>query len=181
MNKSINWVLCTFLLTTLGCSETQTINDPLPENVAAQPVDGSKFRLESEPDGATDVIKVREAAADGDDIVIVGRIGGSVNPWIEGRAAFSIVDESLRACSDIPGDDCPRPWDYCCETDKLPSATALVKVVDDNGDLVLADAKELLDVVELSTVVVRGKAKRDEAGNLTVLANGIFVRPSEKE
>jgi hypothetical protein len=39
--------------------------------------------------------------------------------WIEGRAAFSLVDQSLKACSDVEGDDCPVPWDYCCETEKL--------------------------------------------------------------
>ena len=39
-----------------------------------------------------------------------------------------------------------------------------------------ADAKRLLDVKELSTVVIQGKAQRDEAGNLTVLARGVFVK-----
>ena len=39
----------------------------------------------------------------------------------------------------------------------------------------MADARELLKVQELSTVVVRGKAQRDESGNLTVLANGVYV------
>jgi len=48
--------------------------------------------------------------------------------------------------------------------------------VDENGQLVKAGAKNLLNVKELDTVVVRGKAKRDEAGNLTVLATGVFVR-----
>jgi hypothetical protein len=52
----------------------------------------------------------------------------------------------------------------------------LVKVVDENGLLLQADARELLDVKELSTVVVRGTAQRDEAGNLTVLASGVFVK-----
>lgn len=139
-------------------------------------VDGAAFLLADDPAEAVDVIQVREKAKDGDDIVIVGRIGGSQNPWIDGRAAFSIVDSSLKACSDIEGDSCPMPWDYCCETDKLPGATALVKVVDEAGDLVKADAKSLLGVKELSTVVVQGKAQRDDAGNLTVLAQGIFVR-----
>ena len=139
-------------------------------------VDGSRFLLTVEPGDAGDVIKVREEAGDGDDIVIVGRIGGSENPWVDGRAAFSIVDGSLKACSDIPGDNCPVPWDYCCETPKLPNATALIKIVDDNGDLVKANAKDLLGVRELSTVVVKGKAKRDDAGNLTVLASGVFVK-----
>jgi hypothetical protein len=106
----------------------------------------------------------------------VGRIGGSENPWIEGRAAFSIVDNSLKACSDIPGDNCPRPWDYCCQTDQLPTATALVKLVDESGELVKTDARKLLQLKELATVVVQGKAQRDEAGNLTVLADGIYVR-----
>ena len=53
---------------------------------------------------------------------------------------------------------------------------ALVKVVDEDGSLVKADAKGLLDVKELSTVVIKGKAQRDDAGNLTVLASGVFVK-----
>jgi len=52
----------------------------------------------------------------------------------------------------------------------------LVKVVDEKGELVKAGAKKLLGVEELSTVVVRGKAKRDDKGNLTVMATGIFVK-----
>ena len=32
------------------------------------------------------------------------------------------------------------------------------------------------EVKELTTVVVTGIAKRDEAGNLTVLANGVYVQ-----
>jgi hypothetical protein len=106
----------------------------------------------------------------------VGRIGGDENPWIDGRAAFSIVDGSLKACSDIPGDKCEKPWDYCCETHKLPTSTALIKVVDEDGSLVKVDAKVLLGLKELSTVVVKGKAKRDDAGNLTVLATGVYVK-----
>jgi len=135
--------------------------------------------LNTEPDGGLDVIKVRAEAKDDDDVIIVGRIGGSENPWIEGRAAFSIVDPSLRACSDIPGDTCLVPWDYCCETPRLPTSTALVKIVDGLGNLVRVDARELLNVKELSTVVVKGKAKRDDAGNLTVLASSLFIRNPE--
>ena len=167
---------CPLLLA--GCAE-QVSNPSATEQAgpsSAPAVNGSKYILTAEPKGAGDVIKVREDAGDGEEIVIVGRIGGSANPWIEGRAAFSIVDGSLKACSDIEGDKCPIPWDYCCETPKLPTATALVKIVDEGGNLVKADARQLLSVKELSTVVVKGKAKRDEAGNLTVLASGVFVK-----
>lgn len=162
-----------------GCSRepvTQLGAEQSSSTPPASDIDGSKFLLTSEPEGAKDVIQVRESANNSDEVVIVGRIGGSENPWIDGRAAFSIVDGTLKACSDIPGDNCPKPWDYCCETSRLPNATALVKVVDESGELVKADAKALLNVHELSTIVVQGKAQRDDAGNLTVLASGVFVK-----
>ena len=54
----------------------------------------------------------------------------------------------------------------------------MVKFVDENGKSVETDARELLGVKELQTVVVTGKAQRDDAGNLTVLASGLFVRPT---
>ena len=166
------------LLTAAGCGQGRVgpddgVDAPL---TPLQVVDGSQYQLTSEPESAQDVIQVREDAGDGDDVVVVGRIGGSANPWIDGRAAFSIVDQSLKACSDIPGDTCTQPWDYCCETDRLPTATALVKIVDSQGGLVEADAKGLLNVAELSTVVVQGKAQRDDVGNLTILASGVHVR-----
>lgn len=140
-------------------------------------VDGTKYLLTSEPEGGMDVIQVRETAKDKDEVVIVGRIGGSGDPWVKGHAAFSIVDRSLKSCSDIEGDQCPTPWDYCCEPrESLAKATALVKVVDEDGKIIAAGASELLKVKELATVVVRGKAQRDADGNLTVLATGVFVK-----
>lgn len=159
----ISLTACAVLMLLVGCAKDKD---------SGATTDRSSFLLENEPNGAVDVIKVRKDAADGDDVVIVGRIGGSVDPWIEGRAAFSIVDNSLKSCME---DGCETPWDYCC-SDNLATSTALVKVVDQNGLLVKSDARKLLKVKELSTVVVKGKAERDEAGNLVVLANGIFVK-----
>lgn len=163
-------VLSAALVVSLGCNSQVAEK---PGDTAA--VAGANYLLAAEPDGAQDIISVRNTAADGDDVLVIGRIGGAENPWVEGRAAFTIVDRSLQACSDIPGDGCPVPWDYCCETDKLPTSTALVKVVDADGQPVAADARKLLNVKELSSVVVQGKAQRDDAGNLTVLATGIYV------
>jgi len=179
MKNTVSSLTCLALLGLFaGCSQYASTNSISEQtsSTSAPTVDGTKFLLSAEPPAANEVIKVREDASDGDHVVMVGRIGGSENPWIDGRAAFSMVDDSLKACSDIPGDQCPIPWDYCCETSKLPTSTALVKVVDENGDLVQADARELLGVKELSTVVVTGEAKRDQAGNLTVLASGVYVR-----
>jgi len=157
-----------------GCSQDGDQNCGSATSVE---VDGSLYLLSSEPDGARSVIDSREHAKHGDEMVIVGRIGGSTDPWVEGVAAFLIVDESLKACSDIEGDTCPIPWDYCCETDKLPDAKVLVKLIDTDGQVVRANAKQVLKLKELDTVVIRGAAERDDVGNLTVLASRLFVRP----
>lgn len=157
-----------------GCSQDTEQSGAATTSVD---VDSSQYLLSTEPGGAQSVIDIRENAQHEDDVVIIGRIGGSANPWVDGRAAFSIVDESLKACSDIEGDTCPQPWDYCCETDKLPTAKALVKLVDSDGQLVRADARQLLKLKELDTVVIRGAAQRDDVGNLTVLASGLFIKP----
>ena len=150
--------------------------DSSEPEAATAPAADATYLATVEPSGARDVIQARESARDGEEVTVVGRIGGSVDPWIDGRAAFTIVDPSLKACSDIPGDGCPTPWDYCCEA-SIGESSATVKVVDEKGDLVKADARELLNVKELDTVVVQGKAQRDEAGNLTVLAERVYVRP----
>ena len=50
------------------------------------------------------------------------------------------------------------------------------KFVDEQGQTVAVDARELLGLKESQMVVVQGKAKRDEQGNLTVLAEGLYVR-----
>jgi hypothetical protein len=130
--------------------------------------------LGTKPEGAVGVISARKDAKDGDVVVVVGRIGGDPKPFVNGAAGFTIVDESLKPCADDEG--CETPWDYCCETDKLPKSKALIKVVDADGKIVRVDSKKLLGVKELSTVAVRGKARRDKAGNLTILATGVFVQ-----
>ncbi len=164
----------------VGCSSsTSTTGDPAitPAARSHEPsAEGAKYRLQAEPADAQDVIAVRADAADGETVTVVGRIGGDVNPWIDGRAAFTIVDNSLLACSDIEGDACPTPWDYCCETDKLKTGKILVKFVDEQGNLIATDAKELLGLGELDTVVVEGTMQKSEDGAAVILASGVYLR-----
>jgi hypothetical protein len=139
----------------------------------------SPMVLKKEPKGAVDILALKKDVKDQQDVVVVGRIGGRVNPWVKGNAVFPIVDRSLRPCNEIPGDTCKTPWDYCCETN-LPKATLLVMFVDENGKVIKHDPREMFNVKELSTVVVQGKAKRDKAGNVTVMASKIHVREDKK-
>ena len=155
----------------IGCGEASTTSP-----VVSMAPTGTEYLLPSEPAGGQNVVAARESAKEGEPITVVGRIGGDTTPWVEGLSVFKIVDASAKACSDIPGDGCPTPWDYCCEAD-LGTKTALVKVVGDDGKPLTTDARKLLGVTELQTVVVKGRAHRDDAGNLTVLADKIYVRP----
>ena len=163
----------------VGCGRpaaqpTPTVKTPAPK------IDGTKFVLAEEPADAKTVLEVREEAKDGDDVVIVGRIGGDRDPWVTDRASFLIVDPTLIPCNERKGDNCPTPWDYCCDADVLAKSKATIKFVDDAGKTLANDARQLFNVKELQTVVVKGQAKRDEAGNLTVLASGLFVRPNSE-
>lgn len=137
------------------------------------------YLLKEEPEDAKEVKAVRKEAKHGDEVVIVGRIGGRKNPWVKGAAAFSIVDTSLKSCDQIPGDNCPYPWDYCCEAD-LGKSTVFVTFVDDAGKIVKEDARKLLKVKELQTVVIEGKVKRDKADNVSILASKLYVRKDKR-
>ena len=112
MRKCLSMAACVGLVVVIGCSQEAPTTTPQASN-SVSTVDGSKYLLNSEPEGVTGVIKVRAEAKDQDDVVIVGRIGGSEIPWIEGMAAFTIVDPLMKHCHELADDGCPKPWDFC--------------------------------------------------------------------
>ena len=105
MKTCLVGTLCTALIAALaGCSsEPQTATPATSDqSLAENKIDASAYLLESEPEGAGNVIKVREESADSDEVLIVGRIGGSSNPWIEGRAALPSLTSPLRLATTPP-------------------------------------------------------------------------------
>jgi hypothetical protein len=133
---------------------------------------GANYLTTTEPAGAVGVAAAKTGTDES--ITVVGRIGGSEKPFVDGIAAFTIVDPQIEPCGKEEG--CPTPWDYCCSQDKMKDNLATVKVVDAKGAPVSGNAKELLNVKELSTVVIQGKRQSDAEGNLTILASKIFVK-----
>jgi hypothetical protein len=135
---------------------------------------GKAFLLGSEPAGPKGVRDVRKDAKNGEEVVLVGRVGGLDKPFTEGRAAFLVVDPSLKPSN------CECPWDYCdCGEDELTAARLNVKFVGPDGKTLKADAREMFQIKELTTVVVKGKLSRDDKDNVSVTATGIFVRPEK--
>ena len=160
-----------------GCGSSATnASDISATNVTPVSIDGSKYVLADEPDGAIGIIAARESAMDGKPIVVVGRIGGAANPWIEGRAAFMLLDASKSVVAEgtESGGNEVCTGD-CCALERA-ACTMLVKVVDESGRVLAADSRRLLGVAANDMVVVRGKVSKDESGNVAVLADGVHVR-----
>lgn len=172
--KVLNWMGIGLVSVFVGCSDADIAQDAAAPN---QSTANSQFVASTEPADAVPVGAARESAEDQQDVTVIGTIGGSSEPFVDGLAAFTIVDPKVPYCS--PDEGCPTPWDYCCTQDQVRNNIATVKVVDESGNPVTSDARELLGVKELSSVVVQGKATRDEQGNLTVAATRVFVRPNE--
>lgn len=162
-------------LAVAGCGGSSSANVS-SQAASAVSIDGSKYVLADEPDGAIGVIAARESAKDGEPIVVVGRIGGAANPWIEGRAAFTLLDASksivATGTESKEGEICTGD---CCASERA-GCTALVTVVDAGERVLAVDSRQLLGLVANDMVVVRGKAKKDDSGNFVVVADGVYVR-----
>ena len=102
-----HWPLVSVIL--VGCGQG---DKPNPQGGGGT-IDRAKYAAAAEPAGAKNVIEVRKEARDGEEVVVVGRIGvykGS--PFTAGRASFTIVDPSLKTCDEIGDVGCKTPWDY---------------------------------------------------------------------
>jgi hypothetical protein len=169
MTKSIiaGMALSLALLIVAGCT-----TKPAPQTADGQ---AARYLMKERPADAKDVAEVVKSANHNDEVTLVGRIGGSTNPWVEDLAAFDIVDPHLTPCNERPGDTCTTPWDYCCDLNELKTSTAMVKVVDADGQPVAQDARKLFGVKELQTVVAHGKVQKNDDGRFVVLADRIYI------
>ncbi len=164
-----------------GCSRSAIRNAGQADGLAAA------FLLKEEPSGARNVLDIRaelegrEKRGGAIPVVLVARIGGVEGAtWDPNRAAFTVQDVPAAgpAESDPPAqhdaDNCP----FCRAKKKQQLAsTALVQVVDAQGQVPAVDARKLLGLEEGQTIVVRGEAQIDGLGNLAVRATGVYVRP----
>jgi hypothetical protein len=174
MSKVVNYWGMLVLVAGLSAGCSQPSAQPAQTGAAhTAKASDPAYLLTDRPADAQGVAAARKSEAGEGEVAVEGLIGGSEKPFVEGVAAFTIVDPAIPHCGADEG--CPTPWDYCCNTDQLKDNTAVVKIVGADGKTLSKDARELLGVKELSKVVVRGKATQDDEGNLTVLADKVYV------
>ena len=164
MTRSIQLMMLLALAAVIGCARSS----------AQQPVSAGNngYLLPTEPAGAIDVIGIREEGQDQQPVVVVGRVGAGAKPWIDGRAAFTLVDQRvLPSCDE---EQCDENCAKCAE--ELADATILIKFVDLKGKVLNVDARKLLGLKDQQTIVVTGVANRDESGSISIVGHGVFAR-----
>lgn len=122
------------------------------------------------------------------DVVLVGTVGGVPNPttqshpdfpFAQGEAMFFLADpEAAEEFAEhghqhAPGEECAFCAAHAADSAEL---LAVVQFHDEKGKLLLVDARDLFDLKEKETVVVRGKAKIVPGGMMVVEATGLYVR-----
>jgi hypothetical protein len=133
-----------------------------------------RFLLPAVPAGAQDVGTVWKDAQAGEEVVVRGVVGGSAKPFVEGLAAFTLVDPALKSCVG-DGMGCKTPWDYCCIDPQTIAKSSVTVEFREAGRPLAASPRGFHGLDHLKTVVVRGVAERDAQGNVTIVASGVRV------
>ena len=122
------------------------------------------------------------------EVAMVGQIGGLANPWEETQPEFpfstkfaiffladpqAVAEHAEEGHVHAPGEECAFCAAHAEENSEL---FAMVRLVDDNGKPITSDVRELFDVKENDTVVVKGSAQIVEGGMLVMKASGLYVR-----
>ncbi|MGD9688398.1 MAG: hypothetical protein AB7Q91_00310 [Phycisphaerales bacterium] len=138
------------------------------------------FFVDKQPENARDVSEARKSGTlkVGDKVVLRGRIGGSRQPFVAGRAVFTLMGRGLKACNENPDDKCSRPWDYCCETrEDILAHSVTVQIVDARGQILRTDMKGRRGLKELSEMVVVGTIALADGKAVVVNATAAYATP----
>lgn len=136
--------------------------------------------VDREPANAADVSEARKGGTlkTGEAVVLRGRVGGSKQPFVSGRAVFTLMGRGLKPCNENPDDRCTQPWDYCCETrEDILANSVTVQVLDEKGQILRTDMKGRRGLKELSEMVVVGKVASADGKAVVVTASSIYPAP----
>lgn len=163
-----------------ACKEsTTTAAGHGPAPVAATPGAAlGKILLTAPGDQVQSIHAARATAKPGDEITLSGRIMGSKDPFVSGRAAFILGDpEVLTPCNAVPGDDCKTPWDVCCDSpEDKKRGTATIQVLGADGRVLKEAIEGVGGIEKLAALTVTGKvAEGSSADALVVNASAIRV------
>jgi hypothetical protein len=124
------------------------------------------------------------------EVVLSGQIGGMPNlwpeqhpkfPWYEKQASFFFVDSKIASQFATHAKQHGGNSHNCAFCQALAAknahAIAVVNFVDEKGDIIRVDSRELLGLKENQTITIRGKARLLGGSMLVIDADGIYARP----
>jgi hypothetical protein len=156
----------------------------------------TRLRLTDLPENAQQVLAVQKQlvaakktvnAPTTAEVVVVGQIGGMPNvwtnthpdfPWYAGQSSFFLVDTKVAAqfATHAKKHGGNHSCTFCQSlAAKNAHAAAVVNLVDEKGEILRIDSRELLELKENQTVLVRGNAKLLGGRLLVIDATGIYV------
>jgi hypothetical protein len=161
------------------------------------PSQRERLRMAAEPKGVQELLAVQKSmvTARGKpneqatrEVVVTGQIGGMPNiwpqehpafPWYEKQASFFLVDNKIAGqfASHAKHHGGNHNCAFCQSLAvKNAHAIAVVNFVDENGEIIRVDTRELLGLKENQKIVVRGKARLLGGAMLVIDADGVFTR-----
>ena len=115
------------------------------------------FIVESGLEEALSVIEVRTNNSTDKELIVEGFIGGRKRPFTKNSAIFILGDHSLVTCDEKDNDNCPTPWDVCCEDrKKVANSTLSVQLLDANGSLLAGTLEGVAGLEAGAKVKVKG-------------------------
>ena len=163
----------------VGCDKPAAQSNPAARASANDTLPADLFVREPIPE-PTDLLEMKMHAGEGDEVLVRAKVGGRADPFVEGRAAMTVMDPKVKSCNQIPGDKCESPWDYCCEPkENIVLNSATVQVVGPDGKPLRATLKGANGLKPLDEVLVHGTMKKSPDGKAIVInARRIFVKPA---
>ncbi len=140
--------------------------------------------LAEEPAGALPLAQARgKLGLEPKPVVIAGRIGGkgTTDPFLEGKASFSLMEIPADDHASKPGhdaDNCPF-----CKKRQANATMAAVQFLGADGKPIPVDARKLFGVEKGQDVVIRGTGVFNPKLGVPIIqvnADGIFVRAKTK-
>lgn len=173
MQKLTITALALGALVLAGCSESAPNSGAGTTGGTTEP--STAWLLDASPAAtAIPVGMVKPDAREGDAVVIVGRIGGRVEPMSADSPTFLIIDASVEDCTAEGDEGCPTPWDYCCTpAERLTANAATVVLVDDEGLTLDANPVDAGLKPSDTVVIVGTVGPRPSPDVLTIRATGV--------
>ena len=146
-------------ITIVGCGQGSS---PTPDSsspaASAENLIPQELVASDQLEGAIGVVDARKDVQEGKEAVVTGFIGGRAEPFVEGRAIFTLADSKAIIRCDVDDDDhCATPWDACCDDPaKIKASIATVQIVDGDGMVLKQTLKDFQGIKPGSTVSVKG-------------------------